>query len=353
MSEEEIPHSEIIKNIGIIYCESSAYSGEREIERLADEEILEVATAVKAGLEHYGYQVDLAPLDPENIGSLSRFDHIFNLVETIFGFPLTEYEVARELEQAGIAFTGSSAETLKTCLNKAATKDILVTHKINTPRYEVIEPGEEILTAIPYPVIVKPVHEDGCVGISVNSRVTNPEQLKQQVKGIHLVYDQAALVEEFIDGRDITASILGNGAEARLLPLTEIVYTDSNGPCHLTFDANWVAGSDEYQDSRSKVIGQLDEPLLKKISDSALAAYRAMGCLDYARIDFRVRGETPYLLEVNPNPCINPDGAGYVRSAQAGGFTYPQLVKTILELSIERLHAVVQKENLKEKVLVI
>jgi len=339
-----------INDIAVIYCESTAYSGAREIERLADEEIIEVATAVKAGLELHGYRVDLVALDPKNIGGLSKYDHIFNLVETIYGYPLTDYEVAQQLEYLSIPFTGSSSETLKICLNKAATKKVLKANKITTPAYAVIEPGGKMSSALPFPVIVKPVHEDGCVGISADSQVKTTEQLEAQVRRIHTVYQQAALVEEFIEGRDITASIIGNGDEARLLPLSEIIYSDKDGPCHLTFDANWVAGSNEYQDSRSRVIGQLDASLLERIQTLALSAFHVMGCRDYARVDFRVRGTVPYVLEVNPNPCINPDGAGFVKAAQAAGYTYPDLIKSILDMSI-RYHQL-RIEKREEKVLI-
>jgi D-alanine-D-alanine ligase len=339
-----------INGIAVIYCESTAYNGAREIERLADEEIIEVATAVKAGLELHGYRADLVSLDPKNIGGLSRYDHIFNLVETIYGYPLTDYEAAQQLEYLGIPFTGSSSETLKICLNKAATKKVLRANKIKTPDYVVIEPDGELNVSLHYPVIVKPVHEDGCVGISVDSQARNPAQLETQVRKIHTIYQQAALVEEFIEGRDITASLIGNGDEARLLPLSEIIYSDQDGPGHLTFDANWVAGSNEYEDSRSRVIGQLDANLLERIQTLALSAYQVMGCRDYARVDFRVRGSVPYVLEVNPNPCINPDGAGFVKAAQAAGYTYPDLIMSILQMSIR--HHQLRIEKRQEKVLI-
>ncbi len=351
MSDDEISQIKSrVHDIAVIYCESTAYSGAREIERLADEEIIEVATAVKAGLEDYGYRVDLVALNPKNIGGLSRYDHVFNLVETIYGYPFTDYEVAQQMEYLGIPFTGSSSTTLKTCLDKAATKKILRASKITTPDYQVIEPGGSLDIPVQYPVIVKPVHEDGCVGISVDSRVRNHDQLEKQVHRIHAVYQQAALVETFIEGRDITCSILGNGNEAHALPLSEIIYSDKDGPCHLTFDANWVSGSNEYQDSRSRVIDQLDTGLYKSIQALALSAYRVMGCRDYARVDFRVQGDIPYVLEVNPNPCINPDGAGFVKSALSAGYSYPDLVKSILEMSMRYHLPPVNKRE--EKVLV-
>jgi D-alanine-D-alanine ligase len=339
-----------VNNIAIVFCVTSAYSVARKIERLADEEIIEVTAAVKAGLEHHGYHVDPIKLDPENIDVLTRYDYVFNLVESIYGFPLTDYEITERLENLGIPFTGSSSETLRSCLDKSITKKRLLTHRITTPNYIVIDPGAKIEIALTYPVIVKPVHEDGCVGISSDSMIRNQEQLIIHVRNIHDIYKQSALIEEYIDGRDITASILGNGDSTHLLPLSEILYSKQDGPGHLTFNANWVPGSSDYQESRSVIIDHMNPILQTRIQTAALSAYRVMGCRDYARVDFRVRGNTPYMLEVNPNPCINPDGSGFVKSAEAAGFSYSDLVKAILEMSINSRQPFL--ENRQEMILV-
>jgi D-alanine-D-alanine ligase len=327
-------HKEI-NDIAIIYCKSPAYSAAREIERLADEEIIEVAQAVKSGLELHGYSVDLVDLDAENIVKLSRYDWIFNLVETVNGFPLTDSEVTQKLEYLGIPFTGSSSKTLKACLDKATAKKILIQHHINTPEYFVCEPGCVIEDPINYPVIIKPVHEDGCVGITGDSHVNSYESLITQVKRIHRIYQQAALVEEFIDGRDITASILGNGENVVVLPLSEIIYSSNTGYRHLTFNANWVIGSIDYQDSNSICPSNLNLDLENRIKAIALESYHVMGCRDYARVDFRLQNDEPHVLEVNPNPCINPDGSGFIKAALAAGISYSDLVAKILELSIK------------------
>ncbi len=350
MNEDEPSHLDpSINHIAVIYCTSSAYTGARDIERLADQEIIEVAQAIESGLAQNGLKVNLVDLQPMEVASLKKFDWIFNLVETIFGYPLTDYEVAEQLELFGIPFTGSTARTLKSCLNKSITKGILVKNHINTPAYEVVEPGFTPRSTLNYPVIVKPVREDGCVGITGDSRVNTYGDLEKQIQRIHEVYQQAALVEEFIDGRDITVSILGNGDDTVVLPISEIIYTDHSKPNHLTFDANWVSGSPEYTASKSHCPSILKPEVEKRIMALALNAYRVMGCRDYARVDFRLRADTPFVLEVNPNPCINPDGAGFVNSARCAGYDYPSLVTKILDQSIKDRH--LMREKQAEKVL--
>jgi len=350
MNEDSPSHLESsVNDVAIIYCTSSAYTGAREIERLADQEIIEVAQAAKSGLELNGYRVDLVDLKPMEIASLKKYDWVFNLVETIFGFPLADFEVAEQLELFGIPFTGSTAKTLKSCLNKSITKGVLIKSHISTPAFEVVEPGFLPRKAVKYPVIVKPVREDGCVGITGESRVMTDGDLEKQIQRIHQVYQQAALVEEFIDGRDITVSILGNGDDAVVLPISEIIYTNQSKPNHLTFDANWVSGSPEYLASKSQCPSVLAPDVEKRIKALALHSYRIMGCRDYARVDFRLRNETPFVLEVNPNPCINPDGAGFVNSARCAGYPYPSLVTRILEQAIQNRRVVHEKQV--EKVL--
>ena len=142
-----------------------------------------------------------------------------------------------------IGFTGSGSRTLKTYLDKAATKCELLRNGIGTPAFEVFQPGKHILNLLRYPLFVKPIHEDGSIGIRSDLIVRNDCELKRQVERVHQMYHQAALVEQFIDGRDITASVIGNGENAVVLPLSEITYPYQSGERFLTFEAKWVNDS--------------------------------------------------------------------------------------------------------------
>jgi D-alanine-D-alanine ligase len=324
-------------NIGIVYSQADQISEGRELEKLADGEILQVGAAVKGALEWKGHQAELVRVDPDRLELLKKYDWIFNLAESVCGFPYPEFEIARRMEELGLNFTGSGSVTLKNCSDKARTKEIVSQYGIVTPAYGLIQPGDENCLDLKFPLFVKPVHEDGSIGIFHDSLVYTCQELKQTVARVHAVYNQAALVEEYIEGRDITVSILGNGSEAAALPCSEIIYlNDFRGPKIQTYEAKWVEGSSEFAASKSVCPAALDDDLAAAFQKVARQACRIMGCRDYARVDFRLRGRVPFLLEVNPNPCINPVDSGYVRAGKAQGLGYEELINDILERSIDR-----------------
>jgi len=324
-----------LNKIGVVYCTSSLTAKGREKEKKADCEVVDVAHAIQAALQPRGYDVQLINLDPKRIADLKAFDWIFNLVETIYGYPFSDYEVARRMERLHINFTGSGSHALKACLDKGVTKAEIIKHGVTTPIYDVIFPGDQVWTKCSYPVIVKPVHEDGSIGISSKSTARKLAKLGALVEKIHTKYHQAALVEEFIEGRDITASILGNGEEAVVLPLSEIIHPDRHGRGFITYNAKWESKTVEFKKAEARCPCSLEPQIEAEIKRIALQAYRIMGCRDYARVDFRLKGETPYVLEVNPNPCINPDDSGFVRCGMAAGYDYASLIHQILVDSVK------------------
>lgn len=330
-----------VTSVGIIYATSTKSAQGREEEKMADCEVIEVAQAVQSALASQGIRTDSVNLAMTPIENLRQYDWIFNLSETIYGFSLTDDQVAEAMEKLGIGFTGSGSRTLKACRDKALTKNELSHNGILTPAYEVYPPGAQIQNRLRFPLIAKPLYEDGSFGITKDSLSHDPKELSHSVTRIHDLYHQPALVEEYIDGRDITVSILGNGNDPVVLPLSETVYVDHGGPHFLTFQAKWVPGTDEYETSASRCPAQIDTEVGSAIAEFAVRACRIMGCRDYTRVDFRLRGKIPYVLEVNPNPCINPCDSGFVRSGKAGGYSYDALINTILEQSIRSscLHA--------------
>jgi len=322
-----------LRNVGIIYSTSDCSASGREIEKSADCEVIDVAHAIQAALTQRGIRVELVDLDPERIADLQKFDYLFNLAETIFGFPLKDYEVAEKLESLRINFTGAGSSSLKACVDKAFTKEELLKYGILTPAFELYQPGEPVHTHLNFPLIVKPVQEDGSFGITADSVVWDEAALQTQVLNTHKLYLQGALVEEFIEGRDVTASILGNGSEAVCLPLSEIVYPEDNEVKFLTFEAKWVVESPIFRSSIGHCPCQVESEVQEEICRSALQAYKIMNCRDYARVDFRIRGKEVFVLEVNPNPCLNPEDSGYVRCGNAQGYNYNDLVYQILVTS--------------------
>jgi D-alanine-D-alanine ligase len=128
--------------------------------------------------------------------------------------------------------------------------------------------------------------------------------------------------------------VIGNGDQAVVLPLSEITYPEHAGPKFLTFDGKWVNDSLDFQVSKAQCPCHVSPRMEGRIKDIALRAYHTMGCQDYARVDFRLQEEFPFVLEVNPNPCINPDDSGFVRSGKTAGYSYADLVLNIVQNSV-------------------
>lgn len=324
-------------NIAVIYNLVDALVKGKEQDRLADCEVVVTAQAVKTALEKNGHKVSIVNIDNDGTSFARDFDAIFNLAESTVGSNLTDDVIAGKLQEMGVPFTGSGAETLRLCTDKEAAKAILSRHGILTPRYQVFASGGDIRTPLAYPLIVKPVHEDGSIGITNESVVFGSRQLQRLVTKVQRLYKQPALVEEFIDGREINVAIIGHGEHAHVLPLSEIVFTLRPGlPKIVSFEAKWVPDSHAYCHTDNACPADLDPETAAAICAIGARAYQIMGCEDYARVDIRLRGTAPYVLEVNPNPCINPDGAGFIASANAAGFSYNGIINEILASALSR-----------------
>jgi len=327
---------------GILYNLVDSVQKGKDIEKLADNEIIDTVAAVKKALEKAGHSAEFIRVNiPEFNTFRKRFDFIFNLAEGIDGDILAEPRIAAELKKVGMGFTGSDENALTLCLDKLKTKEMLLKNHLPTPDFQLFKSTKEKRNpSLRFPLMVKPLHEDASIGISSSSVVHDDSQLMTKVNYILESYKQPALVEEFIDGREINAALLGNGNDTPVLPLSEIIFDFPDGvPKIVSFEAKWIENSMQYKKTTGRCPAELPEKIREKIISSAKRAFTIMGCRDYARVDFRIRGEDVFVLEVNPNPCINPHGAGFIRSANAAGYSYDELINSIAELAIARRSA--------------
>lgn len=267
-----------------------------------------------------------------------RPDAVFNLCESVFGNTSWEMNIPAMLELMRIPYTGSSPLTLGLCQDKGKAKDILLSKGILTPRYEIVGREEDFKPKTTFPMIVKPLHEDGSLGISKESVVYDNESLLQRIRYVIKEYRQPALVEEFIDGRELNVSILEMNGKPEILPISEIDYSGfpENIPHICSFEAKWKAESLEYQRSTPICPAQLDWVLQRKVEHIATEVFKLFGCRDYARVDIRLDkdGEI-YVLEVNPNPDISPQ-SGFARSIKAFGMSYDEFVRCLIERALHR-----------------
>ncbi|MFH0870451.1 MAG: ATP-grasp domain-containing protein [archaeon] len=327
---------------GILYNLVDSVQKGEDIEKLADNEIIDTVAAVKKALERAGHSAEFIRVNISEFHTFrKRFDFIFNLAEGIDGDITAEPMIAAELKKAGMGFTGSDEDALTSCLDKLKTKEMLLKNHIPTPEFQLFKSvKEKRKPSLTFPLIVKPVHEDASIGINSSSVVHDDSQLMAKVSEILGLYKQPALVEEFIDGREINAALLGNGDKVQVLPLSEIIFDFPEGvPRIVSFEAKWIEDSMQYKKTTGKCPAELPENMKEKIISSAKRAFAIMGCKDYARVDFRIKGEDVFIIEVNPNPCINPEGAGFIRSAKAAGYSYDDLINRIAELAVARRSA--------------
>ncbi len=318
--------------VGILYNLVETVERGLDSDKLSDNEILDILKFVRTALQ------DDHEVIPVKVGRTiftqldkESFDIIFNLCEGYMGKVQGESWMAAFVDLLGIPYTGSGPFTLSLCLDKARTKDILRANEIPTPKYRVfLRKDEPIDPDMEFPLIVKPLHEDGSVGIDQGSVVMAEDKLRARVDYIIKTYRQPALVEEFIDGRELNVAIMGNPPELEILPISETAFDMKNGNHRIVdFDAKWVVTSESYGSTKDVCPAELDKHLEERIKDIAVKAYLLTGCRDYAKIDIRLREGCPYVLEVNPNPGIGPDSE-FTISAKASGLDYNQMIRRIL-----------------------
>ncbi|MBN2052461.1 ATP-grasp domain-containing protein [Candidatus Woesearchaeota archaeon] len=330
--------------VGILYNLIDQVEKGNELDKLADNEVYQTANAVKEALSKKGYEVSMVRI-ASNVKSLKKqikslegkMDFVFNLAEGVGSDVTEEPRVVRYLKKSGIPFTGCDDYALALCMDKLKTKKELIKNNIPTPEFQLFRKADDkIKASLKFPLIVKPVHEDGSIGITEDSIVYDNKQLKRKVRDVLTNYKQPALVEEYIDGREINVALLGNG-KLEALPLSEIIFNFPNGtPKIVSFEAKWIEDSEQYKGTIGKCPADLPQDIQERLSSTAKKAFQVVKCRDYGRVDFRVRGDDVYVLEVNPNPCINPVGAGFIRSANAAGLSYDDVVTRIVEIAYKR-----------------
>jgi D-alanine-D-alanine ligase len=325
--------------VGVLFnCQTKASRGEGA-DYIAHAEVEEQAEAVEKALEKLGFEYQMLPLEI-NFELLVRalkdhkFDVVINLCEGAFGDSHQEMNVPSLLELLGIPYTGSPPLALGISQNKGLTKEILKANGLPTPKYEVLESPVDWKEEIGFPLFVKPLTEDASIGISNKSYVRNDSELKAQVEYIAHRYRQPALVEEYIAGRELNVAILGY-KRPKVLPVSEITFDFEDEPKIVGFSAKWFKESEEYKKTKPVCPALLEPSVENYVEEIALRAYKAVYCRDYARVDMRLRDNSPWILEVNPNPDISPE-AGFPRSLKAAEISYEQFIEKIIKFAMQR-----------------
>ncbi|MFL5319234.1 MAG: ATP-grasp domain-containing protein [Myxococcaceae bacterium] len=266
-------------------------------------------------------------------------DLVINLCESLAADSRGEMAVPALLDVLGVSYTGSSALSLGLALHKDKAKELLRARNVATPEFHVVSKLEDVVTVeLPFPLIVKPAREDASVGVDFDSVVHDRKALGKACGWVLRNLHQPALVERFVEGREIYVPILGNSPR-RALPLSEIHFGKAfeGRPNIVSYRAKWELDSPECIDSPSGPC-TLDEVTQERVVRTALAAFDALDCRDYGRVDLRLSSSgEPYVIDINPNCDLHPE-AGFARSAAAAGIDFAALAQRLVEISLERSH---------------
>jgi D-alanine-D-alanine ligase len=311
-----------------------------------------LVNAIRAG----GYECEFLEGDVSLLDTLRKFkpDICFNICESHFG-DAREAQVPALLEMLRIPYTGSKVMTLALALDKPMTKRVLMWHDLPTPSFQTFERADEPLHEdLTFPLFVKPSREGTGMGVSAKSIINNEDELREGIQYVLKQYRQPALVEQFIEGREVTVGLVGNliGPVARRLPHnlnSKRIQAGLHFFPPMEVDLVPYLESDAVYSNRLKVDladqltylcpAPIDEDMVDELNWLAAAVFRVTGSLDVSRIDFRLDKNDnwkPYILEINPLPGLSPGISDIVIEAAADGIDHTSLVNMILQTAMQR-----------------
>jgi D-alanine-D-alanine ligase len=263
---------------------------------------------------------------------------VFNLTEEFAGDRRLDKNIASLLEMVGVPFTGTGPTGLMLCRDKRLCKQLLSLHKIRVPGFISLPMGRPIRVPknLRYPLVVKPAFEDSSEGISNASLVANETALRERTQFVHERWEQPVIAEEYVEGRELYVTILGN-KKLDVLPIRECSFDSdgSEGPILATYRVKW---NEQYQKKWNIrfVFADLDPPVVKGIERVCKKVFRVLHMHDYGRIDLRLRPDNKLvILEANPNPDI-AYGEEVAEAAEKAGIHYENLIDRILHLALRR-----------------
>ncbi len=265
-----------------------------------------------------------------------RVDLVFNIAEGLGNYRSREAQVPSVLEMLGVPYSGSDPLCLAVSLEKPLAKRLVSFSGVATPMWQVVSDTRQLKevewSRFSLPAFAKPAHEGSSKGIRTTSRLENSQQIVEAVTGLLEYYQQPVMVEEFISGEEVTVGVIGNSPPKvvgimRVVPRKKTDY--------------FVYSLEVKRDWESLLTYEcpalLGKGVLQDIADSSLKAYEALGCRDFARMDFRIGPDgTPYFLEINPLPGLNPKSGDLPIMAGKMGWTYEALISAVLNAALQR-----------------
>jgi D-alanine-D-alanine ligase len=297
----------------------------------------ETVSIISDAIETMGHQVVWLGGGEQFLDSIrrERVDFVFNIAEGRGNYRSREAQIPSILELLNIPYTGSDPQTLSVCLDKPLTKKILATEEIKTPRWLVVDDRESqsliFLESFNFPVIIKPAYEGSSKGIRQTSVADTPHEAVNEIRRLLEIYRQPVMVEEFIDGDEVTVGIIGNKNPIivgimRILP--------KNKTDHFVYSLEVKRDYEALVNYECPA--QLKSGVIGKIEQVSLDAFKILGCRDFARVDFRVRYDgTPYFIEINPLPGLGTYSDLIIMAIKMG-WTHQGLITAVLDAALKR-----------------
>jgi D-alanine-D-alanine ligase len=323
---EEYPGANIEKSL----------NGKKKKKRKTDLE------AIGDALRDLGHEPSTLAVDgrPQTLTAIRNTpaDLFFNLVESYAGDDAMEMHFAAYLDLIGKRYTGAGPHGSFLAMDKAIAKKIIRSYDLFTPYSAVVNKGRlDYAQDIHFPVIVKPAAEDASKGIDATSVVRTVRELLEKIAYVHDEFDAPVMIEEYIEGREIYAAVLGN-ERPEALPLVELDLSKlpDGMPRIAGYEVKFDITTEAYKKTKSAPARDIAEDVVDRIHSTALTVYRALKLRDYGRIDMRLdESGRVYVLEANPNPWLDP-AAEFAMAAKEGGRSYTQLIGEIVELAMRR-----------------
>jgi D-alanine-D-alanine ligase len=264
---------------------------------------------------------------------------VFNLLEDFHDVPIYDQNVASYLELLGVPYTGCNSRGLMLARDKGISKKLLSYHRIPVPEFAVFRMGSAVRRPrrLAFPLIVKSLTKEGSAGIAQTSLVFDDDKLAERVAFIHKRLRTDAIVERYIDGRELYVGILGN-ARLQVFPVWELLFTKvpEEAPRIATEKVKWDAAYRERHGIKTSPAKALPDALVVRIRNLCKRIYRVLELSGYARVDLRLDSEGRiYVLEANPNPQL-AYGEDFAESAERAGVSYDGLLQRIVNLALQR-----------------
>ncbi len=301
----------------------------------ATKNLYEALTSLDYQVVKIAVKGDLAELEDSLCSYSPRETFFFNNCDGFNGDNMGAVEVIRLIERMGFKHTGAPADSIELCIDKPRAKKQLMQFGVPTPKFQVFDKAEGQFQ-LEFPVIVKPSIEDASMGIDLCSVVSNLPDMYNRIAYIIEEYEQPAMIEQFVGGRELAVAMWGNKA-LEILPIAEDDFSAIPDPLQhvLTYESKWKPESTFAQNIPSRIpalLSRKEEQTIRKIAENT---FRAVGLRDFGRVDIRFDNKIPYIIDINELPDLSPD-AGFWSQARVAGLTYPQMVERILIHALKR-----------------